>query len=489
MQPRSLPFSLPGRRATPSFIDDVEEVIAVEPAPQAVNRKRSRLVIPQVEEIETIPIPIVRVNTGVNTGSSSSTSAARGSSDLASSSSSIIHGSAGNRSGFAPLPQRQTGFRPSQPTSQQQQQHQHPTQQPIRQLDRTQAQQQPIFQFGRNQAQQQQPIRPFDRDSRDFDISNTGNRYRAYGGGPLSTLTSGSSMPLSYFRSLPEPLKMINFDKLSRDDKMTFFEPLSREDKLKYLSVRSELTPDDYELMQTLDNGSSSSSNGADVIDEAMLKSLAESAGYEISMPDIRKESKKEAASSSSSLSSSSSSAKVSLKQASRPILIDVTESSFEEVIEVDDKSIEILDNDDDDGDGDVQHISSSSSSFVSKPLLAPLRARVAPPSPEVEFLEKRPPPTSSHPTVKISAETAEKLRAFEAKVKNITKSAIEAAEKRVPLHQLNESCSVCLEDMPAGSKVRLLPCYHRFHITCISKWLKISKLKCPVCKRSVQQH
>lgn len=481
MQPRSLPFSLPGRRATPSFIDDVEEVITVEPAPQAVHRKRSRIVLPQVEEIETIPIPIIRVNTG----SSSSTSAARESSELASSS--IIHGSVGNRSGFAPLPQRQIGFRPSQqPVQQQQQQHQHlqPMQQPIRQPDRTQAQQQPFFQFGRNQGQQQQPIRAFDRDSRDFDISNTGNRYRAYGGGPLSTLTSGSSMPLSYFRSLPEPLKMINFDKLSRDDKMTFFEPLSREDKLRYLSVRSELTPDDYELMQTLDYGSSSSSNGADVIDEAMLKSLAESAGYEISMPDIRKEAKKEASSLSSS---SSSSANVSLKQASRPILIDVTESSFEEVIEVDDKSIEILDDDDD----DIQHISSSSSSssFVSKPLLAPLRSRVAPPSPEVEFLEKRPPPTTTHPIVKISAETAEKLRVFEAKVKNITKSVIEAAEKRVPLHQLNESCSVCLEDMPAGSKVRLLPCYHRFHITCISKWLKISKLKCPVCKRSVQQH
>jgi len=483
MQPRSLPFSLPGRRATPSFIDDVEEVITVEPAPQAVNRKRSRIVLPQVEEIESMPIPFFRVNTG---SSSSSTSAARESSELASSS--IIHGSAGNRSGFAPLPQRQIGFRPSQPPAQQQQQqhqHQKPMQQPIRQTDRIQAQQQPFFQFGRNQGQQQQPFRSFDRDSRDFDISNTGNRYRAYGGGPLSTLTSGSSMPLSYFRSLPEPLKMINFDKLSRDDKMTFFEPLSREDKLRYLSVRSELTPDDYELMQTLDNGSSSSSNGADVIDEAMLKSLAESAGYEISMPDIRKESKKE--SSSSSSFSSSSSAKVSLKQASRPILIDVTESSFEEVIEVDDKSIEVLDDDDD--DDDIQHISSSSSSFFSKPLLAPLRSRVAPPSPEVEFLEKRAPPTTSHPIVTISAETAEKLRVFEAKVKNITKSVIEAAEKRVPLHQLNESCSVCLEDMPAGSKVRLLPCYHRFHITCISKWLKISKLKCPVCKRSVQQH
>ena len=47
----------------------------------------------------------------------------------------------------------------------------------------------------------------------------------------------------------------------------------------------------------------------------------------------------------------------------------------------------------------------------------------------------------------------------------------------------INEACAVCLEDMPAGTLVKLLTCSHRFHDECISKWLVISKLKCPVCK------
>ena len=37
---------------------------------------------------------------------------------------------------------------------------------------------------------------------------------------------------------------------------------------------------------------------------------------------------------------------------------------------------------------------------------------------------------------------------------------------------------------MPAGSRVRLMPCFHRFHGDCIAKWLVVSKLKCPVCKQ-----
>lgn len=48
-----------------------------------------------------------------------------------------------------------------------------------------------------------------------------------------------------------------------------------------------------------------------------------------------------------------------------------------------------------------------------------------------------------------------------------------------------NENCSICLEDMPVRSLIKMLPCHHRFHPTCIDRWLVISKLKCPVCKQS----
>ena len=43
-----------------------------------------------------------------------------------------------------------------------------------------------------------------------------------------------------------------------------------------------------------------------------------------------------------------------------------------------------------------------------------------------------------------------------------------------------DNTCSICLES--GGSK--LLPCGHRFHKTCIIKWMKVSKT-CPLCRCS----
>jgi hypothetical protein len=51
------------------------------------------------------------------------------------------------------------------------------------------------------------------------------------------------------------------------------------------------------------------------------------------------------------------------------------------------------------------------------------------------------------------------------------------------PAAPRNEDCSICLEDMPVSSIVKVLPCLHRFHSSCIDTWLRVSKLKCPVCK------
>jgi len=44
------------------------------------------------------------------------------------------------------------------------------------------------------------------------------------------------------------------------------------------------------------------------------------------------------------------------------------------------------------------------------------------------------------------------------------------------------ERCSICLDDMVVGSKIRTLPCMHFFHKKCIDKWLKQGgPPKCPV--------
>ena len=40
--------------------------------------------------------------------------------------------------------------------------------------------------------------------------------------------------------------------------------------------------------------------------------------------------------------------------------------------------------------------------------------------------------------------------------------------------------CSICLSQFAVGEELSILPCLHKFHKTCITNWLKISK-KCPI--------
>ncbi|PRP78533.1 hypothetical protein PROFUN_13590 [Planoprotostelium fungivorum] len=47
------------------------------------------------------------------------------------------------------------------------------------------------------------------------------------------------------------------------------------------------------------------------------------------------------------------------------------------------------------------------------------------------------------------------------------------------------QNCSVCLDDIHAGEKVKILPCLHRYHDNCIDSWLKMSR-KCPVCHKEI---
>ena len=53
----------------------------------------------------------------------------------------------------------------------------------------------------------------------------------------------------------------------------------------------------------------------------------------------------------------------------------------------------------------------------------------------------------------------------------------------------LDESmiCSICLENIEAGTVVKVLPlCYHKFHINCIDPWL-LQNAHCPYCRSIVE--
>ncbi|XP_072963990.1 uncharacterized protein [Typha angustifolia] len=54
--------------------------------------------------------------------------------------------------------------------------------------------------------------------------------------------------------------------------------------------------------------------------------------------------------------------------------------------------------------------------------------------------------------------------------------------------HQIDEAaqCYVCLVEYEEGDRLRILPCNHEFHLTCIDKWLKEIHRVCPLCRGDV---
>lgn len=49
---------------------------------------------------------------------------------------------------------------------------------------------------------------------------------------------------------------------------------------------------------------------------------------------------------------------------------------------------------------------------------------------------------------------------------------------------EMNNPCSICLEDFTENETLSQLPCKHIFHQTCCTNWLQINH-SCPLCRRS----
>ncbi|XVE71568.1 hypothetical protein DITRI_Ditri10aG0161600 [Diplodiscus trichospermus] len=50
------------------------------------------------------------------------------------------------------------------------------------------------------------------------------------------------------------------------------------------------------------------------------------------------------------------------------------------------------------------------------------------------------------------------------------------------------EQCYICLAEYEEGDKIRVLPCQHEFHMSCVDKWLKEIHGVCPLCRGDVHQ-
>jgi len=63
-----------------------------------------------------------------------------------------------------------------------------------------------------------------------------------------------------------------------------------------------------------------------------------------------------------------------------------------------------------------------------------------------------------------------------------LTQQAVGVNDPECPA---DTSCVVCCETIEEGDNVRVLPCLHRFHVSCVDKWLVRSRT-CPVCKQDI---
>jgi hypothetical protein len=55
---------------------------------------------------------------------------------------------------------------------------------------------------------------------------------------------------------------------------------------------------------------------------------------------------------------------------------------------------------------------------------------------------------------------------------------------EKLPCFCCNTTCSICLEDFTPDETLRLLPCGHIFHTSCILPWLTKRATSCPLCKK-----
>lgn len=97
--------------------------------------------------------------------------------------------------------------------------------------------------------------------------------------------------------------------------------------------------------------------------------------------------------------------------------------------------------------------------------------------------------------------ETGESVEGAEASSEEVSPSPSSATAESEPLIEDNDAdsmgaeklwvssgeCIICMEDYVSGvSRVMRLPCYHEFHVECITRWLTTRKRTCPICKYDV---
>lgn len=70
----------------------------------------------------------------------------------------------------------------------------------------------------------------------------------------------------------------------------------------------------------------------------------------------------------------------------------------------------------------------------------------------------------------------------------SINERLIKALETKIYQEDRKDgsTCAICLEDFKVGVELTVMPCSHKFHQSCATKWLERS-LNCPLCRHAMQ--
>ncbi|KAK5602083.1 hypothetical protein CRENBAI_017010 [Crenichthys baileyi] len=55
---------------------------------------------------------------------------------------------------------------------------------------------------------------------------------------------------------------------------------------------------------------------------------------------------------------------------------------------------------------------------------------------------------------------------------------------QKIP-REMTTRCQICFCEYADGEKLRMLPCFHDYHVQCIDRWLK-DNITCPICRANL---
>ena len=67
-----------------------------------------------------------------------------------------------------------------------------------------------------------------------------------------------------------------------------------------------------------------------------------------------------------------------------------------------------------------------------------------------------------------------------------LTVQAVAASDDPRAASEGWEICVICLAQPTEGELLRMLPCGHHFHKSCVDEWFNRGKTSCPLCLRKV---